>query len=54
MARKQTRRPRPRSLSRVTRQKFAEGAQKVAEKVEPKAEPKKESAPPPAKKATRS
>jgi hypothetical protein len=42
---RQTRRPRLRSLSRETRQKVAEGAEKAAEKVAP--EPKKEAAPPP-------
>jgi hypothetical protein len=46
---RQTRRPRPRSLSRETRQKVADAAEQVAQKAEP--EPKRESAPP-AKKST--
>jgi hypothetical protein len=48
MARRQVRRPRPRSLSRETRSKIAEGAEKVAEKAAEKAEPepKKQTAAP--------
>jgi hypothetical protein len=47
MARRQVRRPRPRSLSRETRTKIAEGAEKVAENAAEKAEPepKKQTAP---------
>jgi len=50
MTRRATRRPRPHSLSRETREQFAE---KVAETAKPDAEekpaPKQESAPPPKK-----
>jgi hypothetical protein len=41
MTRRSTRRPRPRSLSRATREKIADGAEAVAEKVDPDSKPEK-------------